>query len=29
VLVDEDELHARVTPDSFDALVRAAREAAQ
>ena len=28
VLVDEDELHARVTPESFDALVRAAREVA-
>lgn len=28
VLVDADELHARVTPDAFDALVRAAREAA-
>jgi len=26
VLVDADELHARVTPESFDALVRAARE---
>jgi formate dehydrogenase subunit gamma len=29
VLVDEDELHARVTPDSFDALVRAARKVAR
>jgi formate dehydrogenase subunit gamma len=29
VLVDADELHARVTPDSFDALVRSAREIAQ
>ena len=29
VLVDDDELHARMTPDAFDALVRAAREAAQ
>ncbi|HJT97354.1 MAG TPA: formate dehydrogenase subunit gamma [Rhodanobacteraceae bacterium] len=29
VLVDEDELHARVTPESFDALVRAAREVAR
>ena len=29
VLVDDDELHARMTPDTFDALVRAAREAAQ
>jgi formate dehydrogenase subunit gamma len=25
VLVDVDELHARVTPDAFDAIVRAAR----
>lgn len=29
VLVDTDELHARVTPDGFDALVRAAREVAR
>jgi len=29
VLVDDDELHARVTPESFDALVRAAREVAR
>jgi formate dehydrogenase subunit gamma len=28
VLVDADELHARVTPEAFDALVRRAREAA-
>lgn len=28
VLVDADELHARVTPDAFDAIVRAARGAA-
>lgn len=28
VLVDADELHARVTPEAFDALVRAARGAA-
>ena len=27
VLVDADELHARVTPDAFDAIVHAAREA--
>jgi len=29
VLVDDDELHARVTPESFDALMRAAREVAR
>lgn len=29
VLVDADELHARVTPDAFDALVRAAKEVAR
>ena len=29
VLVDDDELHARVTPESFDALVRSAREVAR
>jgi formate dehydrogenase subunit gamma len=29
VLVDDDELHARMTPDAFDALVRAAREVAR
>jgi formate dehydrogenase subunit gamma len=29
VLVDDDELHARVTPDAFDALVRAKREVAR
>jgi formate dehydrogenase subunit gamma len=29
VLVDADELHARVTPDAFDALVRSAREIAR
>ncbi|MGH8173569.1 MAG: formate dehydrogenase subunit gamma, partial [Rhodanobacteraceae bacterium] len=29
VLVDDDELHARVTPELFDALVRAAREVAR
>ncbi|GAA0717536.1 formate dehydrogenase subunit gamma [Dokdonella soli] len=28
VLVDADELHARVTPDAFDALARRAREVA-
>jgi len=28
VLIDTDELHARVTPESFDALVRAAKETA-
>jgi len=27
LLLDDDELHARVTPDAFDAIVRAAREA--
>jgi formate dehydrogenase subunit gamma len=27
LLLDEDELHARMTPDVFDALVRRAREA--
>ena len=29
VLVDDDELHARVTPESFDALMRSAREVAR
>jgi formate dehydrogenase subunit gamma len=29
VLVDDDTLHARVTPDAFDALVANAREVAQ
>jgi formate dehydrogenase subunit gamma len=29
VLVDDDELHARVTPEAFDALVASAREVAK
>jgi formate dehydrogenase subunit gamma len=29
VLVDDDELHARVTPETFDALVASAREVAK